>query len=148
MIEPAITIEGADEIRKSFKAAGGATKDLSKAHRLVSKIVERKGRTNAKSASRQQAKAATVLLGKGSAGAAAIAIRATSKAPYGIGAFMGARRFRQFPAWVGEGWDVMAGDGPYVVAPTIADNRDEILNQFSESVGEVMKSVGLEMDLK
>lgn len=148
MIEPAITIEGADQIRKSFKAAGGATKDLSKAHRQVAKVVERKSRANAKGATRQQAKAAAVLLGKGNASGASLAIRATSKAPFGIGAFMGALRYRRFPKWVGENWDVMEGTGPYVVAPTIAENRDEILDTFAEQVGDVMESVGLDMNLK
>jgi len=148
MIPPAIEIEGADQIRKSFKAAGGATKDLSAAHRLVAKIVERGSRTAAKSGERQQPKAATVLLGKGSAGAAALAIRATAKAPFGIGAFMGSKKYRQVPPWIGENWDVMEGTGPYVVAPTIAENRDEILDTFAQSVGDVMESVGLDMNLK
>lgn len=144
---PPIRVEGLTETRKAFRKAGAttATKAIRTAHRTVGKFVEKESRGRAAGASRQQARAAKTLLGKGTAAEAALALRNTDAVPFGIGAFMGSKRLAQFPDWVGNNWDLAAGDGPYVIAEAIGDNFDEILELFETEIGQAIESAGLEL---
>lgn len=85
------------------------------------------------------------MLGKGTAGAAVLALRNTGSIPYGIGAYMGAKAYRQFPDWVGNNWDLAAGTGPYVVAEAISENLDEILELFETEIRDAIQSAGLDL---
>jgi hypothetical protein len=143
MPEPAVHVEGIAEARAAFRRATGTTKDLSKAHREVSRVVQRSSRSQAKGGTRQQARAAAVLLAKGSSTAADLAIRNTGRVPFGLGAFLGGKR-PQFPEWVGNRWDILSGGGPYIVGDAIRGDMPEILETFEQQVAEALRSAGLE----
>jgi hypothetical protein len=63
--------------------------------------------------------------------------------PFGIGAFLGAVKYKQFPEWVGNTWALEVGQGPYVIAPTIATNMDEIKETFIEMLELAAEALGL-----
>lgn len=140
---PLIQVEGIADVRRSLKAAGAKSSDLSKAHRRVAKLVEGESRAQAPSGTRQQAAAAKALLGQGTTKEAQLAIRNTKRIPFGKGAFLGGKR-PQFEDWVGTSWDVMSGDGPYVIAEAMRDRRDDILDEFEAAVMDVFQAVGLD----
>jgi len=144
---PAIRVEGLDETRRALRKAGAtsATKAIRAAHKTTAKLVEGESRSRASGATRQQARAARSMLGKGTAGAAVLALRNTGSIPYGIGAYMGAKAYRQFPDWVGNNWDLAAGTGPYVVAEAISENLDEILELFETEIRDAIQSAGLDV---
>lgn len=139
---PAIEVEGIAEVRRALKAAGAKSSELSKAHRRVGKLVEGESRSGAGGGTRQQSSAAKVLLGRGTTKSAILAIRNTARVPYGLGAFLGGKR-PQFPEWVGNNWDLLNGDGPYVIAEQMRRNRDEILDEFEAAVLDAFERVGL-----
>jgi len=141
---PAVRVDGVDEVRRSLKAAGAKSSTLSKAHRRVGKLVEGESRRGAGGGTPQQRSAAKVLLGKGTAREAALAIRNTNKVPYGLGAFLGGKR-PQFPDWVGNRWDILGGSGPYVIADAMRSNRDEILEEYESAVLDAFRAAGLDV---
>jgi len=132
------------ELRAGLKAVSGSTKDLRTAHRRIGKIVEQGSRAGAASGTAQQQRAASTLLAAGSVKGAELAIRNTSKVPFGLGAFLGGKR-PQFPEWVGNRWDVLAGDGPYVIAQQIRTREPEIRDAFTEEVLTLFALIGLEV---
>jgi hypothetical protein len=144
-VEPHIEVDGLAEVRRALKAAKGSTKDLRQAHRRVAKVAETGSRRDARSGIPQQRRAAKVLLAKGSTQGADLAIRNTSAVPFGLGAFLGGHR-PQFPPWVGNRWDVLAGDGPYVIAEAIQRDRDDILAAFDEEMGQLLEAAGLPVE--
>ena len=73
-----------------------------------------------------------------------MAIRNMASMPFGIGSFMGSVRYKQFPEWVGNTWNLEAGQGPYVIAPTIASNLDEIMDIFIDMLQVAAESLGLD----
>lgn len=145
MAGPAVEVEGLVEARAAFREAGGKTSDISRGHRKVAKVVEERARSYARSGTAQQSKAANVLAAKGTAKEAALAIRNTAARPFGIGAFMGAIRYRQFPAWVTNAWNIEAGEGPYQVAPAIRDALPEVLAAYDEEVASIFEEVGFDV---
>lgn len=143
-VEPAFVTEGIPELRTRLKAVAGTDKDLRGAHRRVSKVVESGSRARAGSGTRQQARAASTLLGKGDAKGASLAMRNTSRVPFGLGAFLGGKR-PQFPEWVGSRWDVQAGGGPYVIGDTIRGDRLAIETSFADEILRVIEQAGIEV---
>ncbi|MCU1356384.1 MAG: hypothetical protein JWM89_1802 [Acidimicrobiales bacterium] len=60
-----------------------------------------------------------------------IAIANGASSPGALGAFVGSRRWHQFPEWVGTGW--APGDanaGPYIVNPTLHRHEADIQTLF------------------
>jgi hypothetical protein len=144
-IEPAFVTEGVPELRARLKAVAGTDKDLRNAHRRVSKVVESSSRSRASAGTRQQARAASSLLGKGDARGAALAMRNTTRVPFGLGAFLGGKR-PQFPPWVGARWDVLAGGGPYVIGEAIRADRAQIEQSFVDEILAVIAQAGLDTE--
>lgn len=141
----AFDVDGANEVRAAFRRAAGNTKDLRAAHKRVAKVVETASKSRAKGGTAQQSRAQKVLLAKSTAKTADLAIRNLASMPFGLGAFLGARRYRQFPEWVGNRWDLLAGVGPYVIAEAIRDDRDEILTTFEEEIRGALERAGLDV---
>lgn len=146
MPEPAVNVVGAKELARDFRKATGSTRDLSRAHREVGRLATDRSKGRAASAAPQQQKAARALLGKGTSSEASVAVRNMGSVPFGIGAFMGAIQYRQFPPWVGNSWDIEAGEGPYVIAEAIASGMPEILETFEAAIGHAITGAGLHMD--
>ena len=141
---PAFEVEGIREVRLAFGRAGQKReldRALRAAHKDIAKNVEKDARATPGTA--QQRKAIKAILGKGEPEAAIIALRNTAGVPFGIGSFMGALAWKQFPAWVGQNWDIEAGDGPYVVAAAIARDLPKIADTYETEIGRVIESVGL-----
>lgn len=137
-----VKIEGVRELRSALRRmkVEGSNKALRSAHKDVAKFVE--GRSRGVGTA-QQVKASRAILGKGQTDTALIAIRNLGSVPFGIGAFMGSVQYKQFPAWVGQNWDIEAGDGPYVIAPIIASGREDIIQEFENQMRKAAISLGL-----
>lgn len=140
-----LEVEGLVELRRSFAKADRKRLDagLRGAHKTIAKTVESDSRSAAASGTAQQQKAIRAILGRGDPTASIIMLRNNKSVPFGIGAFMGAVVWKQFPAWVGTAWDIEAGDGPYVVAETIARNLGEIVDTYAEAMADTLEAVGL-----
>jgi hypothetical protein len=109
-------------------------------------MVADRSKERAASSAPQQRKAAAALLGKGTSREAQLSIRNTGRLPFGIGAFMGALQFKQFPIWVGNDWDIEVAGGPYVVGEAVRANLDEIVEEFELNIGHAVRSAGLDID--
>jgi hypothetical protein len=140
-----VQVIGAKEIARQLRSAHGkvGTKALREAHKTIAKRLEVDIRGKG---TRQQQKAAKAILGKATARSADIAIRNLSSVPFGLGAFLGAKQYRQFPAWVGNNWNIDAGEGPYVIAPTIASHRQQIADMFTDELRRAFDEIGLEWE--
>jgi hypothetical protein len=140
-----IEVHGEKELRAAMRRMGveGAGKAIRVAHKNVAKLVE--GRSRGRGTA-QQVKAARALLGKGTQKEAVLAIRNLGAVPFGIGAFMGAQRYKQFPDWVGNDWDLESGTGPYVIAEVIASGRQDIIEAFIDEMRTAAESLGLDWD--
>lgn len=143
MVTPAVRVEGLTEVRSALKRAAGTTRELSKAHRKVAKLVEGESKAQAPRGTRQQARAAQVLLGKGTVREATLAIRNTKRVPFGKGAFLGGKRPQFPPPWVGNNWNVLEGSGPYVIRDAMRSRRTDILDSFEENVLDALRAAGL-----
>jgi hypothetical protein len=143
---PAVRVDGAKELSRAFRRATGTTRDLSRAYREVARFVTDASKREAINSAPQQRKAAAALLGQGTSREARVGVRNTSRVPFGIGAFMGALQYRQFPPWVGNTWDIMApGEGPYVIGEAVRANRQDILDEFEHVIGHAIRTAGLEV---
>lgn len=144
----AIEVEGLRELRSAFRAAEGKTKDLSAAHRRVAQLAAERARAAAATGTRQQAAAARVIVGRGVASGADLAVRNTASVPFGKGAFFGALRWHQFPQWVGNSWSIESGTGPYVITGVLtnARNLDEFQDLFLEEFSAAFAAVGLDLE--
>ena len=64
-----------------------------------------------------------------------------------VGAFFGSLRWQQFPMWVGNTWDIEAGDGPYIIRDVLSDrsNIEDFQDKFLEEFGSALAAVGLDI---
>ncbi len=79
----------------------------------------------------QQAKASGAIVGAAESRAAKIAVR--NSPPFAQGAFFGALQYPQFPAWVGNSWEVGGSGGPYAVNPAIRDSMQDIIDGYGDA---------------
>lgn len=143
---PTIRVDGAQELSRAFRNAGRG-KELTAAHRRVAKLVESRTRDGSASGTPQQAKAAKAWAARASAVGAQIGIRNSATVPFGIGAFMGSLAYRQFPAWVGDSWDLLAGSGPYVLRDVFGRNLDEIEDTYLREIAQSLAEAGFPMEI-
>lgn len=133
-----LVVTGLDELRDALLKAQNTTKPLTVAHRKVAKIVEPAARARALSGTRQQAKMVGGIKAAANAKAALIRIRNTKRHPYVVGSIMGAKRFRQFPTWVGNqyqaGGAAVGRGSPPVIGTAVDDKRDEVRDTFVKEV--------------
>ncbi len=125
-----LRFEGFDEFRRLLKVAGdnwdGA---LREANRQIAGGVA--GQAQGMTENAQQAKAAGAIVGRGDRRGAKIAV--TRSPAFAQGAFFGAKQYRQFPAWVGNSWEVGGAGGPYAVNPAIRENLTEIIEAYGDA---------------
>jgi hypothetical protein len=143
MVDPAVRVEGIRELRTRLRRmqVDGTNTALRAAHKNVAKFVE--GRSRGRGTA-QQVKAARAILGTGDTAEAILKIRNLNAVPFGIGAFMGAVQYPQFPAWVGNQWDIEAGEGPYVIADVVASGRTDIVEAFIDEMRMAAEALGLD----
>ena len=147
-MDTAYRVEGVDELRRSLKAVDGGVKQLRKANKDVAKAVEGRSRSRSGSGTAQQAKAAKALLGTGEASRAVIKIRNLGSVPFGIGAFMGALAWKQFPPWVGNNWTLgQPGEGPYVLRDVFDKDFDEaIIDPYLKELQNLFAAAQIPLD--
>lgn len=140
----AVDVDGAKQLAQAFRqmAGPGARKGLRSAHVETSRFVTTKSKASPDTA--QQQRASRALLGKGTQDSGYVAIRNMASMPFGIGAYIGAKRYKQFPDWVGNTWNLEAGQGPYVIAPVIGSNMEEIKDIFLDMLQVAAEAVGLD----
>lgn len=145
--EIAVDIEGLDEVRRGFKAVAGSGKEVGNANREVGRqaTVWSKDQT-LRTGTRQQRRAMKALLGKGDQRSGSIAIRNLKSMPFGVGAFMGAKKYRQFPPWVGNTWDINDGDGPYQIADALKGRREDLIDIYLDAIRQAAGRAGLEVE--
>lgn len=125
----AVRIEGLADFRRDLRGAGqGWPRTLSVVNRRVANYVADKARGMTETA--QQAKASRAIRGSATQSAAKIAV--TRSPVFAQGAFFGALRFKQFPAWVGNSWEPGGGGGPYAVNPAIRDSLQDIVDAYGD----------------
>ena len=135
----------------------GQKEALKEAHVSVAELVRDRSQHRG---TRQQVAAAKAMVADGTTTMARIRIKNTPAAPFAIGAFMGAkgrfgwygkRRYRsssarQFPEWVGNNWNLEAGQGPYVIAEIVQEGRQDILDAFLDEMRKAAHRLGLDFD--
>lgn len=145
MTDVGVRVEGIRELRSALRRmqVDGSSKALRQAHKNVAKFVEQRSRGRGTA---QQVRAARAILGKGETAEASIAIRNLSAVPFGLGAFMGSLRYKQFPTWVGNNWNLEAGEGPYVIADAIQSGRTDIMREFVDEMRKAADALGLDWE--
>lgn len=141
MSQPVIRVEGVKEIKAAFKEVGQG-RELTKAYKTVSKVVEGPLRSSGSGGTRQQAAAARAIKASASQTAATITLSAKT-VPFVAGAFMGSKHHKQFPASVGNAWQ-LPESGPYTMAPTIERLMPDIEQAFSDAVLDRFQELGFE----
>lgn len=125
-----VRFEGFDEFRRLLRAAEGNWDGaLREANRQIAQGVA--GKARGATETRQQAKAAGAITGRGDRRGAAVGVNRSPA--FAHGAFYGALQYSQFPAWVGNSWEVGGAGGPYAINPTIRDNLGDIVDAYGDA---------------
>lgn len=156
---PDVTIRGLKEFRDALRQVDKSWgKAMGQANKKAADIMADAMRGDARAGTRQQAAAAPTF--RAVADQLKAKVRAGgASAPFAGGAFMGARerfgwyaakkfdgsRGRQFPAWVGNGWDpgdsLEAGHAPgepYVIGRSINRKREAFMSAYGDIVSRVL----------
>lgn len=119
----------AKQLRGADKALGRKLGQVNKsAAQPIAQDAQNRARTP------QQAHFASGIKAKGSASEVAISV---GGAPGTVGAFFGAKRWKQFPEWVGNDWEVGGTDGPHAVNPAIHDALPKLMDDYGQAVVDV-----------
>lgn len=128
----AVRVEGAAGLARGLdQAAKDQRRALAAANRSLGRDVRGWARADATAGTGQQRRMAGGIGTKADARSVSLTVKNTKGAPGAQGAFYGAKRFAQFPPWVGTGWS--AGDrnaGPQPINTTLADRGTEIAERF------------------
>jgi|DEB19_MinimDraft_2_1074335.scaffolds.fasta_scaffold02554_1 hypothetical protein len=118
-------------------------KELRQAHKKTAKEAERWIRDAAKAGTPQQRHMANAIKGNATSTQARIA---TAPGPKGSktagarGAFYGSKKFRQFPAWVGNSWrPAVRGQGPQPHNDVLADKKPETETIFMKGQEDALR---------
>ncbi len=81
-----------------------------------------------------RAHAAEAIKASKSASQLAITVSASGAHPEALGAYLGAKRYRQFPEWVGADWEVGESGGIYDINPAIAAGVNDLMDRYGDAV--------------
>ena len=124
-------IVGLKELQRDLRAVSAdLPKELRKANLDVAKIVEAEAKQRASDFGGVRAKAAPAIKGQAEQRRAKIVVDG-NKVPFALGAFYGAKQYKQFPDWVGNSWDAGGPGGPYAINAAIHDKEDEIVDAYA-----------------
>lgn len=102
-------------------------RELRRSNALVGREARGWLRSAASSGTSQQRHMARGIGSSASSTEVRVTIQNTRSAPGALGAFYGAKRYPQFPTWVGNSWKpATAGEGPYVINPELARRQPAI----------------------
>lgn len=138
--QPAVEIRGLKEFRAELKAAEGKLeRELTKANKKAAEVAAERGRAKVSGLLPVQRKVSSLIRAAG-LGTKSV-VRSGGAGFPGVltmGALLGAKRYKQFPAWVGNDWDVgVAGTGPYGVNDAIAESLPEFIETYDAMLVEL-----------
>lgn len=127
-----VTIRGEEALAKALAAAPREMKrELRKSHRGVAKKAQGWTRAAAAAGKPQQRRAANAIKASATSTAARLDVKPGARTQGALGTFYGAKRYKQFPSWVGSNWKpATRGEGPYVINPTLAKHEMDIITEF------------------
>jgi hypothetical protein len=138
-----VQVEGLVEFIADLKAMDSDTnwvKEFTKAERKIGKDIATKARAAAPGASAQAGHFASAIVGGATAGQGARISIGGARTPAGktraAPAFWGRKSQGN---WIGTGWDVGGGGGPYAINSTIASESEAILKAYGDAVDDVAK---------
>lgn len=152
-----IEVEGLDDFRRELREVDPSLpKAMKKANGKIASHAQGASRKNATAASgpfaRRYADAKTSIKSYSSATEAAIGVSRSGRNGHAQATFWGAlsrsgwyaagkyaeSTGRQHPEWVGDNWDAgVAGEGPYVLNYTIAEERPRIVEMYGEGMDDL-----------
>lgn len=158
MAGASLYVEGLDDFRRELREVDPKLpKEQVKANRKIANHTQGKARRNATAASgpfaERYSDAKTAIKSFASAKEAAIGVSRSGRVPHAQATFWGASgrsgwyaaaRYeqstgRQHPEWVGNRWDAgKAGEGPYVLNYTVAEELPEIREMYGDMVDALM----------
>lgn len=135
----AIRVEGLTELNKALRAIGPeARTQLKEASKRIADFVAADARSHAQARGGVAAKVAPSIKPRaGLAGSAGVAFGGAAY-PFAGGAEFGSQRFHQFDSWTGNG--PSAG---YFLYPAIRQDAERIVTEFTQSLDELIRRVGL-----
>ncbi len=156
-VEPVISIRGMKDFRRDLrKLSVQMPRDLARSIRdaleevVVPQAKERAraipGRHGGRSV---QAKSADTIRAFGTQTRQGLAWGGRARAPWAAGAFMGSKRYRQFPAWIGNQYENPwqpgggregPGGGPYAINPAVAETAEEVIDRVGDALVEAAAS--------
>lgn len=128
---------GLKELRQGLKDVDTKLpRELTKVHSEGAKKIASDGASRLSSRSRLAAIGAEAVRGKGTALTSKITLDGNDgrAGMVVLGAALGALRWPQFPAWVGNSWNVGDPDAPYGVGAAIDEGADEMLRNYDEAL--------------
>lgn len=137
MGKPAASVEvkGLRELQLALRALGAEwPRELRKANVDVARIAQDASQHEASGLGGVQAKAAPAIKAGGEQLAAKIVVSATAAYPFALGAFFGAKKYPQFPPWVGNSWDPGGPGGPYAINAALRSKLDEITDAYGDAM--------------
>ena len=146
---PAITVDGIVPFRAGLKSAGSSfPKMLAKANKRAVSIIVPVARSNVSGLNstnlaghgigKMQALVAPTI--KAAQSQVAAQIKAGSGVAFGMGALLGAKKWRQFAPWVGNDWTLSGpDDGPYGIAPAVDSTAPEFVEAYGKEMDELTR---------
>lgn len=127
-----VTIHGEEALAKALAAAPAQMKkELRKSHKGVAKKAQGWTRAAAAAGSPQQRRAANAIKASSTSTAARLDIKPGARTAGALGTFYGAKRYPQFPTWVGNKWKpATRGEGPQPINNALAANEGRIIGEF------------------
>lgn len=134
-----VHVKGLAEFQRALRDVDNdLPKELRKAHKDIAEFIKDKAQARARSGSAQQAKAAPGIRAGAEQRRALLKIGG-ARNPFAIGAFFGARKYKQFPKWVGNQWQPGDHGGPLIIGPVLADNTEEVIDRLDAMVAELSR---------
>lgn len=137
MPAPGIQIKGLREMTAALKDVDKTLgREMGKASKAAGEVIVPAARSRVSGLSPMQAKVAPSI--KAAATQKGVTIRAGGKnfpELLAMGALLGAKRYRQFPAWVGNDWTVGGPGGPYGLNAAIRDKTPQVIDVYARIIG-------------
>lgn len=133
----AYEVRGLRELRAGLKEADAKLpRELTRAHREAAQKIAADGANRLSGRSRLAALAADAVKGKGTALTSKITLDGNDglAGEVILGAALGALRWPQFPAWIGQDWNVGDPGGPYGVGDAIAEGVDDLVRTYDDTL--------------
>jgi hypothetical protein len=127
-----VTVEGLAELQRDLRAVDRRLpRELTRINREISTTVEGTAQSRAGGYGGVRAKASSSIKARAQQRYALIGI---GGAPYAAGAFLGAKRFRQFPSYVGAG----DPEAIYAVGDAIREEAPTILRIYADRLEDLI----------